>query len=226
MPENARAPENGDQRRRRRQNEKAARLSCLCHAKLAWPAGWIQKTIGPVPSAYADCITNSPTRFNLSTASEGVRANGDSFFFVCQTNNGEDFQASLTSAPNDFPMPPQNARGIMLRDSDSPTSALLFIGAGWGPGILAFRREAKGAFFFTNAVLKQLPVILKFERRDDRITAAYSFDHQTWISFDGYELPVRKDSLVGFAAWSGDDSNRVTARFVLLSPGESSPKRN
>jgi regulation of enolase protein 1 (concanavalin A-like superfamily) len=75
-------------------------------------------------------------------------------------------------------------------------------------------------------VLKQLPLILKFERRDDQLAATYSFDHRTWMSFEGYEFPRRKQSLAGFAAWSGDASNRLAARFVLLSSRESSTKTN
>jgi hypothetical protein len=194
--------------------------------KLAWPAGWVQKSIGPVSYAHADYVTNAP-QFVLTTASEGIRASGDSFYFVCETNTSAELQASLPPYRSDPPTPSPSACGIMLRDSDSPGSAFLFIGAGWSSGILALRREAKGAFFFrTNAVLLRWPVILKFEKRDNQIVAAYSFDHQTWMSFDGYALPVQKGSLAGFAAWSGNDSNRVTARFVLLPSGESSAKRN
>jgi hypothetical protein len=163
--------------------------------------------------------------FILSTSAEGVRTGGDSLFFVCRTNGGAEFQASITAIRDDFPMPSGSARGIMVRASDSPTSSLLFIGAS-SAGILACRREPKGAFFSTNAILKQLPLIVKFEKRDDQIVAAYSFDHQTWTSFEGYEFPARAQSLAGFAAWSGGSSNRMTARFVLLPPRESFAKTN
>ncbi len=194
-------------------------------AKLPWPAGWIQKPIGKnVGYAHAEYLTNAP-QFVLATASEGIHTNGDSFYFVYRTNTDAEFQASLPTYRSDVAAPSHSACGIMLRDSDSPTSAFLFIGAGWSSGILALRREAKGFFFGTNAVIKQWPVIVKLKKQNDRIVATYSFDHQNWIPFDGYELPARKNSLVGFAAWSGDISNRVTARFVLL-PEESSAKRN
>ena len=197
----------------------------LPSAKPAWPGDWIQKPIGSVPYHHADYAT-SPARFALSTASEGIRANGDSFFFVCRTNTGEEFQASLPTYRSDSATPSGSGCGIMLRDSDSPTSTFLFIGAGWNSGIFAFRREAKNAFFQTNAVVKRWPVIVKFKKQDDRIVAAYSFDHQTWLSFEGYEFPAHKSSLVGFAAWSGDASTRVTSQFVLLSSAENPAKRN
>jgi len=195
-------------------------------ANPAWPAGWIQKPIGSVTYEHADCTMNNPPVFNLSTACEGIRVDGDSFFFVYRTNSGGEFQASLPTYRSDSAQPWRSGIGIMVRESESPTSAFLFIGAGWDSGILAFRREAKNAFFHTNAVLKQWPVIVKFKKQDDRIVAAYSFDHQTWISFEGYELPAQKSSLVGFAAWSGNASNRITSRFVLLSSLESSANRN
>lgn len=187
--------------------------------QLVWPAKWFRKPVGSVGYHHADCITNTPVQFVLSTAAEGLQPTGDNFFFVCRTNVGSNFQASIIANPADYPMPPRSARGIMVRDSDSPTSPLLFIGA--SPNrILACRREPKGAFIFTNAILPQLPVILKFEQQENQITAAYSFDHRTWMSFAGYELPARPQSLVGFAAWSGDPTNRVIARFVLLSSRE------
>lgn len=188
-------------------------------AELIWPAHWFRKPVGSVGYHHADCITNAPVRFVLSTAAEGIGAASDNFFFVCRTNVGAEFQASIAPNPADYPMPPRSARGIMVRDSDSPTSSLLFIGA--SPNrILACRREAKGKLAYTNAALPQLPVILKFEQQENQITAAYSFDHRTWTSFPGYELRARAQSLVGFAAWSGDPTNRVIARFVLLSPRE------
>lgn len=188
-------------------------------AQLVWPAKWSRQPVGAVSYHHADCITNSPVRFVLSAAAEGLRAAGDSLFFVCRTNVGTNFQASIIANAADYPLPPRSARGIMVRDSDSPTSSLLFIGASPNQ-ILACRREAKGAFIFTNAFLPQLPVILKFEQQENQITAAYSFDHRTWTSFAGYEFPAKPQSLVGFAAWSGDPTNRVIARFVLLSSGE------
>jgi hypothetical protein len=161
----------------------------------------------------------------LSTAAEGLRRNGDNVFFVCQTNAGADFQASIFAIQSDLPVLRNSAGGIMLRASDSPTSAFLFIGV-WSGSILACCRDPKGAFFSTNAILENWPVILKFEQRNNQITAAYSFDHRTWMSFEGYEFPARTQSLAGFAAWSGDSSNRLTARFVLLSSREGSAKTN
>lgn len=195
--------------------------------KLAWPADWQRKAIGDVPYAHADCITNAPVRFFLTAAAQGLRTNGDNLLFACQTNSGAELQASVFAIKDDFPMPPKSMRGIMVRASDSPMSSLLFIGAGWGR-ILACRREPKG-FFLTNAALSQsplLPVILKFERRSNQIAAAYSFDHRNWMTFEGYEFPARDESLAGLAAWSGDRSNRVTARFVLLSAGEGAVKKD
>jgi hypothetical protein len=194
-------------------------------SKLAWPAEWLKKSIGAVPYAHADCVTNAPVRFNLSTAAEGVRLGGDSFFFVCQTNGNVEFQASLAGFQSDLPANRGGAAGIMLRASDSPTASLLFIGV-WSGGILACLREPKGAFSSTNAILEKWPVILKFEQRDKQMIATYSFDHRTWKSFEGYGLPVRTQSLAGFAAWSGDSSNRVNARFVLVSSKEGSAKKN
>jgi hypothetical protein len=191
--------------------------------KLAWPAGWIQSPIGTVPYSRAECVTNAPVKFFLSTTADGIRSDGDSVFFVCQTNLGAGFQASLFTLNNDYPFPPHSARGIMLRTSTSPTSSLLFIGV-WSGGILACRRDPKGAIFSTNAVLKQLPVVLKFEPQGNQLAAVYSFDHQNWMSFEGYDFPARTQSLAGFAAWSGDSSNRVTARFVLLPSGGSTIK--
>jgi hypothetical protein len=115
-------------------------------AELPWPAGWQRKDIGTVPYAHADCITNAPMKFYLSTIAEGVRRTGDNLFFVCRTNSGADLEASVIVQSDDFPLPPQSARGIMVRASDSPTSSLLFIGA-WPGGVLACRREPKGEFF-------------------------------------------------------------------------------
>ena len=42
----------------------------------------------------------------------------------------------------------------------------------------------------------------------------------------GYEFPVQTQSLAGFAVWSGDASNRVTARFVMLPPADGGVKKN
>ena len=136
---------------------------------------------------------------------------------------GNGFQASLPMYKDDASMPQNSARGIMVRTSDSPTSPLLFIGV-WSGSILACLRDPKGILHTTNAVIQQWPVILKFERGDNQIAAAYSFDHKNWTSFEGYEFPRQINSPVGFVAWSGDDSNHVTARFVLLPSDEGNKK--
>ena len=193
----------------------------LSDAKSPWPSRWLKKSIGTVPYMHADYISNAPARFFLSTAAEGIRREGDNLFFVCQPNTAEGFQASLPQYRDDSSMPQNSARGIMVRSSDSPTSSLLFIGA-WSGSILVCLRDPKGVFHSTTASIQQWPVILKFERRDNQVAAVYSFDRKIWMSFEGYDFPVQTNSLVGFAAWSGDSSNRVTARFVLLPSEEGS----
>jgi len=190
-------------------------------AKLPWPVEWQQKPIGKVSYAHADCITNSMV-FSLSTASEGVRASGDSLFFICRDYTNAEFQASLAWFQSDVRTA---GEGIMVRASDSPTASLLFIGV-WSGSILVCCRDLKGVLLTTNAVVQKLPVILKLEKWEQQIIAAYSFDHQNWTSFEEYKFPAQTKSLMGFAAWSGDSSNRVTARFVLLPSKEGLAKMN
>ena len=190
------------------------------------PDGWVPMPIGNVYYSHAEYITNAPAKFVLTATAEGFRMNGDSLFFVCKTNAGVGFQTSLFAIPNDPPLPPGSIRGIMIRDSKEPTSSFLFIGAS-SQKIFAYRRDATGGLFFTNAIIERVPIALKFEQqKDNQFVAAYSFDHQAWPSFQGYVFPAHTQSLMGFATWSGDSSNRVTGRFVVLSPKNDSPRRN
>ena len=219
MPKESRSPIAAETKTEPITNQKL--FSVVRDAKLPWPAEWQQKSIGNVTYTHADCVTNSMV-FSLSTAADGFRTSGDSLFFVCRNYTNAEFQASLASFQSEVRT---SGEGIMVRASDSPTASLLFIGV-WSGSILVCCRDLKGVLFTTNAIIGKLPVILKLEKQEDQIAAAYSFDHQNWISFDGYKFPARTQSLTGFAAWSGDSSNRMTARFVLLPSKDGLAKMN
>lgn len=187
-----------------------------------WPDGWTQMRIGNVSYYHADYITNAPPKFQLSATAEGFRTNGDTLFFVCKTNTGVGFQASLYTQKSDPPLPSNSMRGLMIRESKEPFSSFLFIGIS-SQKIFAYRREAKGEFFATEVGIPKTaegrPVILKFDqKKDSQIVPAFSFDHQNWTPFQSYAFPTNAQLLVGFALCSGNSSNRVIAHFVELSP--------
>jgi hypothetical protein len=190
------------------------------------PEGWMQIPIGNVSYGHVDFITNMPVKFVLSAAAEGFRTNGDSLFFVCRTNGPGGFQTSLITMNNDPPLSQNSVRGIMVRDAEGPTASFLFIGAS-SQKIYGYRRNVGGELFMTNAPIEGASIILKFEQqKDNQLVAAYSFDHQKWIPFQNFAFSIRTQFLVGFAVSSGDPSNRVAGRFVVLPPKGDSRQAN
>lgn len=182
------------------------------------PEGWAEMRIGNVAYSHVEYISNAPAKFVLSAMAQGIRSNGDSLFFVYKTNLGTGFQTSLFAITNDPPLTPNSIRGVMVRDSGDPTASLLFIGAS-SQRVFCYRRDAKGGLSITNAPIERAPIILGFEQqKDNQLLATYSFDHQKFSHFPGYEFSTRTQSLMGLAVSSGDLTNRVTGRFVVLSP--------
>lgn len=179
------------------------------------PTGWTQMVIGKVTSATAEFI---PSRFDLSAVAEGFFTNGDNILFVCKTNDGGEFEATV---PKIDPASAVRRCGIMIREAQQTNSAFLFIGASL-ERIFVYRRDSKGHFIFSNPEIPQVNhgelLYLKFDQQVNLYTPAYSFDNQAWLFFTNFAIPATQQMLVGFALYSGDSSNKVYARFVDISP--------
>jgi hypothetical protein len=195
-----------------------------------WPSEWIQMRIGKVSNFHADYIPTSPLKFQLSAAAEGFGTNGDNLFFVCKTNTAMGFQASLPTNPNDPPWPPGSMRGIMIRESQSPVSSFLFIGAS-SQKIFAFRRATNGGVLLKQETdlpkaVEGFAVILKFDQqKDDQLVSAYSFDHDNWEPCQAVAFPTNAQLLVGFALCSGNTSTNFAAHFIKLFPNDDSGRK-
>ena len=191
---------------------------------LELPPGWTQMIVGSVTNYRVDPISvKPPFRFDLEAVASGFSTNGDNTLFVCRTNPGTEFEATLLKVSADST---QRLAGIMLRESKSTNSLFLFIGAS-PQEILAGSRDRNGAFHFhpveipndvKSGILK-LPLRLKFLQKDSQFSA-YFFDSKEWFQFpDEFKFRVSTNGqpLVGFALSSGS-ADHVTAQFVEIPP--------
>jgi hypothetical protein len=183
------------------------------------PDGWTPMNVGAVLNVNAEYINvKPPPRFDLSAAATGFLTNGDSILFVCKTNTGNEFKATLLKIDS---RAVQNRCGIMIRESQKSDSPFLFVGASLQK-IFAYRRDAKGELFSDEIDIPKAdegrPVILKFYPKDKLFALAYSFDAKDWPSFPDYVISNSTQTLVGFAISSGSSSVPVTAHFVDVSP--------
>jgi hypothetical protein len=183
------------------------------------PAGWAEIPLGSVSNYRAEPINEKPPlRFELTAAASGFPTNGDNLLFVCKTNPGVEFKATLLQLSRDSA---QRLAGIMLRESQKPDSGFLFVGAS-PQKVLAYRRDSKGIFLSREVEIprgfESKPLILKFDQIKGQFTAAYSFDSTHWFSFTNFLISANAQTLVGFALSSGNTAERVTARFVEVSP--------
>ena len=87
------------------------------------PSGWREIIIGSVTNQY-DEFTSS--NFNLTAAAEGLRTNGDNISFVVNANLTNGFQAVFFAKKNNTP---KSRCGIMIRASEDPAAAFVFVGA-------------------------------------------------------------------------------------------------
>jgi hypothetical protein len=179
------------------------------------PDGWMQMVIGKVASATAEFI---PKRFDLSAVAEGFFTNGDNILFVCKTNEGGEFNATIPKIDSASAV---RRSGIMIRESQETNSPFLFIGAS-SERIFVYRRDSKSDFFSTNLEIPQINqgnlLYLKFNQQVNSYSPAYSFDNQAWLFFTNFVIPATQQMLVGFALYSGDSSTKVYAHFVDISP--------
>ena len=186
------------------------------------PHGWMPMVVGTVTNILAEYINvSSQHRFDLSATAAGFFTNGDNILFVCKTNKGKEFKATLLKI--DVPMV-QNRCGIMIRDSQMSNSPFLFIGTS-SDKVFTYCRDAKGVFFADEVdipkTVEGFPIILKFSPKDNQFVPAYSFDSKNWSSFSGdYVISSSTQTLVGFAICSGSAYERVTAQFFDVSPNK------
>lgn len=187
---------------------------------LELPPGWTQMIVGSVARNRVDPIKVKPQFvLDLEAATSGFFTNGDNALFVCRTNPGRQFAASLVKLVTTSSS--QSRNGIMLRESQKPDSAFLFIGAS-SQKIFVYRRDGKGSFDSKDVNIPKDPAIsmiyFKFDQKDGKSTAAYSFDSARWDTFPDLTIPVDTNTLVGFAQSSGSTTETVKARMVDVSP--------
>jgi hypothetical protein len=187
--------------------------------KFPLPTGWAESHVGSVLDSRAEPLNEkSPLHFELTAAASGFRTNGDNLLFVCKTNPGKEFKATLFRVSRDSP---QRLAGIMLRESQKSDSGFLFVGAS-PQKVLAYRRDSKGVFLSREAEipkgLESKPLILKFDQVKGESTATYSFDSTHWFPFTNFLISAKAQTLVGFALSSGNSAERVTAHFIEVSP--------
>jgi hypothetical protein len=177
------------------------------------PNGWMQIPIGKVTNQYAEYINvnnvKSPAEFVLTAAAKGFSTNGDHFFFVYETNSGKEFTAVISKVD---PPSSLNRCGIMVRESPKIDSPFLFIGESMKK-IIAYRRDSKGEMFTNEIAIQTLPVLVKFEQKDNQYSATY-WNSTNWSSFQDYTIPKSDQMLFGFALCSGSSSAKVTAHFA------------
>jgi len=180
------------------------------------PPGWTRINVGSVTKPRVDSVTSKwPFGFNLDAAALGFSTNGDNALFVCRTNPGSEFLAALVGKFTRGS--PQSRNGIMLRQSEKPDSAFLFIGAS-SEKIFVYRRDGNLAFASTNVDIPANSasgtISFKFdETKDGKSMEAYYFDAEQWISFPDLTIPADANALVGFAQSSGSNEKVVKARF-------------
>jgi hypothetical protein len=190
---------------------------------LELPPGWTQMIVGSVAHPRVDPIKVKPQFVvdleSATSATLGFFTNSDNALFVCRTNLGRQFVASLVKLVTTSS--PQSRNGIMLRESQKPDSAFLFIGAS-SQKIFVYHRDGKGSFDSKDVNIPNDPAIsmiyFKFDQKDGKSTAAYSFDSARWDTFPDLTIPVDTNTLVGFAQSSGSTTETVKARMVDVSP--------
>jgi hypothetical protein len=189
------------------------------------PNGWTQMPIGDVLNNHADYINiKQPAEFVLTAAAKGFFTDGDSILFVCKTNEGGEFKATLrTILHGDSP---SRECGIMLRESDKPKSPFLFIGASPQSVVICYRNYE--GQLSTNSLSKgshiNVPVYLKLSPQEkNRFVPAYSFDNTNWNTnsypqttpSQAQVIFTNSPMLVGFAVCSGSLSTNVQVRLLL-----------
>jgi hypothetical protein len=181
------------------------------------PVGWSPVAIGDVSNPYARF--NSP-RYDLSAIAAGFTQQGDSVWFVCRTNVGNTFQATLIETTQS---PPGSFSGIMVRQSQDPTAAFLFIGANRDQ-VVSYRRNATTEFHHSETPIpiseRAKPILLRIEKTGDRLVAYYTLaSYKSWFPVGPTnESVIAEATLSGLAVCSGSTSNRVVAKFGGVLP--------
>jgi len=193
-------------------------------AEFSLPPGWTAMVIGSASNIHAEYINvKHQPRFDLSAAATGFSINGDNVLFICETNSGSEFNATLKKI--DSPII-ENKCGVMIRASQKGDSPFLFIGAS-SEMITTYRRDENNEFFSNEIKMPKdalgMPVFLKFDQIDKQYIPSYSFDAKTWGTFTNSTMHSSTRTVVGFAICSGSASSHVTAHFVDVSSNMTRP---
>jgi hypothetical protein len=179
---------------------------------LDWPPDWSHFAIGNVLNPHAEWISN---RCDLSATALGFARQGDDVWFVCTTNRANTFQAKLLPVPQ---CAAGSACGIMVRQSDNPTAAFLFVGVNedhvisWGRDMWT-KFDYKDAHLSTSARTK--PLFLRIQNTTNALVASYAFDpSQTWFHIGPTNGPLKAPTILsGLAVCSRNLSNTAAAKF-------------
>lgn len=177
----------------------------------AVPSGWIEAKIGNVGNQHDEYVSSN---FNLTAAAEGIGTNNDNISFVYRTNFTEGLQAVFEPKDGNSE---KSCCGIMIRESEKPNSAFVFIGVS-SERVFMSCRETNGQTALTEyklPTLKSKAIILRVVREANCFVPGYLSSSSGWTEGTNF-LSLQDPVLAGFVVASGSISNTVTAQFKNL----------
>ena len=194
------------------QTDSAATPLLMRSSEFDLPKYWKEVTIGDVTN-FGVGFNHTESRFNLHATVHASFTNADNIFFVCETNTGKEFHATLEKSSS------SSLAGIMLRQSVETNSPFLFIGRS-STNIVVYLSGTKDQPFYIAPIPQQNlrnSLILEFKQINinKQWVPVYGF-HSNDLQQIGTAAINDGPWLVGLGLSAGNLSSNLEAQFLSV----------
>lgn len=184
----------------RSQRKEVVRSSQL-FPELPLPSPWQSTDVGNV--GREGDVQFDGTAFTVSGAGRDIGGTQDSFHFVNQLLEGDgDVIAKVADFGNTGPLAKS---GVMIRETNDPSSAHVFMGFNGSGGTSFIRRvRTGGSSLVTAGPAMATPSFVRLLRKGDTFTGFVSADGKAWTQVAQTDVPMAENVVFGLAVTSGD----------------------
>ena len=175
------------------------------------PTPWTNTVVGNVNAKTS--AGSEQNTFILTGAGKNIFEKSDNFFFAFRpASNVTDFSAQILRVKGGTPA---TRCGIMLRQSDKPDAAFVFIGVSSTNVFCVYRPRPGDACKQEHQPTTTQTVFLKLSHIEASFVGYYSIDGQNWtaVATNSISALAKVPHLLGFAICSGGPDSAVTTDF-------------
>jgi regulation of enolase protein 1 (concanavalin A-like superfamily) len=183
--------------------------------------GWTSEDIGDATTTEGSDTSVAGNELLLSGSGTRIGGDEDGFRYAYQKISGDFIAEVKISVLPTYQA--GSAAGIMVRQTDDPTSDMAFIGVTRDNGTVFISRSGGTTTDDTGSAIKMGPLWLRLERRGEWVKGSFSLDDKTWFNNVGakgfpsaVKIPLKDPVLLGLALTPANNTAIDIAHFATF----------